>query len=258
MILLLLIPIFLCWGSFLNVLAYRLINGTLITLAPSIAATRPSHCPHCQHRLAWYDLIPILSWVFLKGICRYCSQRISWLYPFIELLTTVALSLLCITILPHYFSAYFVFFSALIVTIRTDLQYMLISSFMTLYLIPIAFLWSHFGALPISFANSFAGALLGYGFLWITAKVFFYLTGRQGMGEGDFELLAFIGAFTGVLGCWLSLLIGSVVGSVIGIALLIKKPRYFRIPFGPFLAIGAMIYVIWQQQLVELLLRITV
>ncbi len=245
------IPFFICWGSFLNFLAHRLISGQPLT------ATR-SECPRCHHILAWYDLIPVLSWVTLRARCRYCAQPISWLYPFLELLTPFVLTLLLLNVPIYYIPAYFIFFSALLVTIRTDLEHMLISSFMTLFLVPFGIVLSAAHMLPISLNNSLAGAMLGYGFLWALARIFYRITGKHGMGEGDFELLCFIGAFTGIVGCWMSLLIGSVFGSIIGIAysLLVQSDEQIKIPFGPFLAIGAIMYVVWQPYLLRLLIAL--
>jgi prepilin signal peptidase PulO-like enzyme (type II secretory pathway) len=117
---LLLVPVWLCWGSFLNVVAYRILHKK------SIVKPR-SQCPHCNHSLAWLDLIPVLSWVYLKGRCRYCGQPISTLYPFIEILTTLVMTLLVIMAPTRYVPAYFILFSALIVTIRSDIETMLIS-----------------------------------------------------------------------------------------------------------------------------------
>lgn len=242
------IPLFLCWGSFLNVVAYRLVHDE------SFIAPR-SRCPDCKHQLAWYDLIPILSWLMLRGSCRYCKQPISRLYPFIECATTLALVLLYIQTPQHYFLAYALFFSALIINIRTDLETMLISRFVSLFLIPLGFILSAYNLLPITLTQSVLGAALGYGVFYITSRLFHLITGKEGMGQGDVELLAFIGSFTGTIGCWITILVGSISGSIIGISiiLLLKKDKNTRIPFGPFLAFGAIAYVLYSRQLTALL-----
>lgn len=242
-----LIPFFLCWGSFLNVVAYRLVhNGSLI--APR------SYCPHCRHTLAWNDLIPVISWLWLNGACRYCKQPITFLYPFIELLTACIMSLLVAYSNPHYIFAYFLFFSALIVTIRSDLQTMLISRYVSLFLVPLGILLSAFNLLPITPLESITGTLVGFGLLYSIGKIFYWITHKEGMGQGDIDLLAFIGSFVGLYGCWMTLLIGSLAGSAIGIAYtIIAKPgNYFKIPFGPFLALGAIIYVLCKEHLIHL------
>lgn len=230
----------LCWGSFLNVLAYRFINH--------ISLLAPSACPQCHTPLAWYDNIPLISYILLRGHCRACAQPISWLYPFIEFFTAFSLTLLYMS--HDYFWGYFILFSALIVTIRSDLETMFISRFVTLALIPLAVAFSFLDLIPIVPINSIFGAALGYGFLWAIATGFHWITGKEGMGEGDFDLMALIGSFTGVLGAWTSLLIGSLLGSACGLLFLLHKgefDRTIKIPFGPFLATGAILYVFFQE-----------
>jgi len=242
-----LIPFFLCWGSFLNVVAYRLIH-TVSFIVPRL------YCPHCRHTLAWYDLIPVISWLLLKGTCRYCKQSITFLYPFIELLTVLILSLLVLYSEPDYLFSYFLFFSALIVTIASDLRTMLISRYVSLFLVPLGFLLSAFNMLPITLPESIAGALMGFGLLYLIGKIFFGITHKEGMGQGDIDLLAFIGSFVGPYGCWMTLLLGSLAGSIIGIlySLIAKPGKYFKIPFGPFLALGAILFVLCKPWLLTL------
>ncbi len=162
---------------------------------------------------------------------------------------------LFLAIQPKFLFAYFIFFSALIVTIRTDLETMLISRYVSLFLVPLGILLSSLGLLPISAMESIIGALFGYGILWITATVFWLITKKEGMGQGDFELLAFIGSFTGIFGCWITLIMASLAGSLIGICymMITGKKRNLKIPFGPFLALGAIIFVILQKFLYQLL-----
>lgn len=235
-LILLLVPIWLCWGSFLNVVAYRLVREQSIV--------RPrSRCPHCQHQLTWYDNIPVISWIILGGACRYCHRTISALYPLIELLTVIVMSMLCLITPSRYIPAYFIFFSALIVTLRSDLETMLISQYVTLFIIPIGFICSYFNLLPISLTQSFMGTLFGYGFLWTIAYAFKIITGKKGMGEGDFELLALIGSFLGISGTWYSLMVASILGAVVGIIMMSfgKAGRNTKIPFGPFLSIAGIL-----------------
>lgn len=191
----------------------------------------------------------------LKARCRRCRQSISYLYPFIELLTATACTTLLYSVPTHYFPAYFIFFSALIVTIRTDLETMLISRFVTLYALPFAFFAAYMHWLPITVYQSLIGALTGYLFLWLVAHVFYKLTGKVGMGEGDAELLACIGAATGFIGWWTSILLGSLFGSIIGISIaLYKKQTSLKLPFGPFLAGGALLFVLFKAQIIKFLM----
>ncbi len=234
--------VFACWGSFLNVVGYRLIHG--------ISLLGRSQCVSCHSRIAWYDLIPLISYVILRGRCRSCHERISPLYPFIELVTAVSLTGLYYGIEAHYFGAYFLFFSALIVTIRTDLETMLIARLMTLPLIPLGFILSCTDHIPLIPLDSILGTAVGFFSLWLISTLFYLFTRKQGIGEGDFELLALIGSFTGMFGVWAALMIGAIMGSITSLAYLTytgKLERHAKIPFGPFLAFGAMCYVLLEE-----------
>lgn len=233
--------LFACWGSFLNVLGYRLLRSQDIIF-------QRSSCPSCKHVLAWYDLIPVFSWFFLQGRCRYCSSSISVLYLLIELMTACLLLYAWHLFEMPTFVVYGVFISALMVSIRTDLEAMLISSYMSLGIIPLAIIAAYYEIIPLSITESIVGSLVGYALLFIPARVYRYATGIDGMGEGDFELLAFIGAYTGAQGAWTSLMIGSLSGSIIGISWMFISGtdlKNTRIPFGPFLALGAFIYMLF-------------
>ena len=154
-----------------------------------------------------------------------------------------------------FFPAYFLFFSALIVTIRSDLETMLISRFVSLFLVPVGCILSFFGYLPLSLTQSILGALFGYFILFAIAAIFKKLSGKEGMGQGDIELLAFIGSFLGITGAWLSLFIGSIAGSLIGLIILARNHHApgKRIPFGPFLALGAISFVLFHEKLIALI-----
>ena len=250
------IPFFLIWGSFLNVVAYRIVRGL------SIVAPR-SYCPHCKNTIAWYDNIPVASFLLLGGKCRSCKQPISLLYPFIEIITVISMCMLFSLVSSKFLIGYFIFFSALIVTIRTDLEKMLISRYVSLYLIPLGWFLSWFsfgthGLIPISLTQSILGSIIGYLLLYTIAKIFFWRMGKEGMGQGDLELLAFIGAFTGPFGCWITLLLSSSIGALYGIGCILfsSQKGSIKIPFGPFLAFGAMIFVLYQNFFATLLLHI--
>lgn len=255
--LLLVFLIALCWGSFLNVLAYRLVHGK------SLFQTR-SQCPHCHQVIGWYDNIPLLSWLVLRGRCRTCKQSISWLYPFTELVTALLITALFYKFMVSPFDAwcnelwmykylwvrcnrsffmYAVMISALVAATRTDLEKLLIPQIFSLWLVPLGFFASYAGFISISLYASLLGSVLGYSILWLVAFVFKRVTGKDGMGTGDMELLAMIGSFLGPFGVWISLLIGSLAGLVVGAIYLMlsRKKRDTRIPFGPFLSLGALI-----------------
>jgi len=223
-------------------LSYRLINEASLS--------GRSHCTQCTQTIAAYDLIPVFSFCQLKGKCRWCKSPISPLYPCIEILTCILFMGISFFIPTQYWLGTGIFFSALIIIIRSDLEYMLISQYTTLFLVPIGFLLSALDRIPISLSESLLGAGLGYGFLWAIGSLFSFSRGKEGIGEGDLDLLCLIGAFTGPLGCMLSLAIGSITASIISICyvlinyLITKKLEYdIKIPFGPFLAFGAIVAV---------------
>jgi len=219
-------------------LAYRLISGDSL-LIPN------SFCPKCKKNIAWYDLIPVLSWIILQGKCRICNAKISYLYPFIEVFTGLSFLILFFTVPSNYWVGYGTLLSGLIITIRTDLETMLISRFATLFLIPLAFLYSFLQYIPITFYQSFLGTAFGYFILWIINRIFFALKKKQGIGEGDFELLAMIGSFTGISGVWFTLLFSSFSASIVGLLLIFLKKisKESMVPFGPFIALGAIMYI---------------
>ncbi len=249
LILFVLIPALLCWGSFLNVVGYRVIQGKSLF--------GRSACLHCKHTLSWYDLIPVFSYLQLKGRCRYCHTAISFLYPAIEILTALSFIAGYYLIDDTYHIAFFILFSALLVTIRSDFEHMLISQWVTIALIPIGIILSFTDLLPIYPLNSLLGAAMGYLVPWLIGTLFYFITKKEGIGQGDFDLLAFIGSFTGVIGVWATLLIGSLLGSVIGGLYLYATGSLrpdVRLPFGPFLAAGAILYCLFFEQITELLL----
>lgn len=236
----------LMWGSFLNVVAFRSIRNQSIIIPRS-------YCTHCKKSIAWYDNIPVFSWLLLRGSCRMCRQPISCLYPLIEIITTCALFALYVRIDHVYFLGYFIFISLLIITVRTDLEYMLIVPEFCLYPIAIAFLLASIGLLPINIMQSMSGAVIGYFSLWSIAKIYYAVTNRHGLGDGDFDLFALIGAFIGIPGLITSLLIGSWSGSIVGLVYLLvtNHATNTRIPFAPFLALGALIHLLFEQTLYQ-------
>ena len=259
MILIALFCIFLCWGSFLNVVAYRLAHDKYFL-------RERSHCPCCDSMISWYDNVPLISWIILGGRCRSCRQPISLLYPFIELTTALSLTQLALTKLPmlNYlelptlfeffstgFAGYLIFVSALIVCTRTDFEIMMVPQLCTLWLVPVAIGLSSMGWTDTTWQTSTLGALCGYAALWIINRIFKLLSGKEGIGEGDMDMMALIGSFLGPWGSWIALLIGSTAGSVIGSTYLwwMGKGHETRIPFGPLLALGAIIFLLYQNQI---------
>ncbi|NOS35306.1 MAG: prepilin peptidase [Deltaproteobacteria bacterium] len=234
-------------GSFLNVCIYRL------PLKKSIVSP-PSACPVCGRRLPFYDNIPIFSYMLLRGRCRGCGASFSIRYLAIEVVTAL-MAVAIYASFGHTLESlvYFVFVSALIVITFIDLEYQIIPDVISLPGIGVGFLVSLFLVVP-GVVNSLIGILLGGGLLFLVASSYYLLTGREGMGGGDIKLLAMVGAFLGWKGVIVTIFAGSLVGAVLGTLLMAVKGRdsKYAIPFGPFLALGAVIYLFAGETLIEL------
>lgn len=237
----------LVWGSFSNVCIYRLPRDESLWW-PS------SHCPACGAPIPWWGNIPLLSYVLLGGRCRGCRARISLRYPLVELLSGVLFLGVYLRCGWHWSTAaYLVFVALLVPVIFIDLEHQIIPDRFSLGGIGLGFLAAFAGLLPLSWSDSLAGALAGGGSLWLIAEGYYRFTGREGMGGGDVKLLAMIGAFLG----WQSLLpvvlVSSAVGAVAGLALMAVggRGRHYAIPFGPFLAFAALLYLYWGRELVR-------
>ena len=238
-------------GSFLNVVIVRLPEEGASVVFP------PSHCPACKKDIAWYDNIPMLSFVLLRGRCRQCGARISWRYPLVE----AAMALLSLALYLHFgltllFPIYFLFCAALVAVICIDLQHQIIPDVISLPGIVIGF--------GLSFVNPFVtwqdaglGVLFGGGSFYLVALVYYLLTKREGMGGGDIKLLAMIGAFLG----WQSLPFvvfgSSLLGTVAGVWAMIEQRKGGKtvIPYGPFLAMAALLYLFFRQEILFLFVR---
>lgn len=240
-------------GSFLNVCIARLpVSGSL--LRP------PSHCPHCKTAIRWYDNIPVLSFLLLTGRCRACGRPISWRYPAVELLN----GLLCLWALRVFGmtgEAVLAMFlcSSLIVITFIDLDHQIIPDvitlpgmalglavapfFMTILAAPLPFgIAPDAGSYATGLANSAIGLLAGGGPLWLIGWLWEKLRKVEAMGGGDVKLMAMLGSFLGWQGAVLTILLGALTGTVIGVTLILLKKHEAQqhIPFGPFLAAGAL------------------
>ena len=232
-------------GSFLNVCIYRIPAGISI-VSPS------SRCPQCGVSIRWYQNIPILSYLILGGKCRACRTGIPWRYPFVEALTGGLFVLVYLSFgLTTTLGVYCLFVAALIVITFIDLDHQIIPDVISLPGIVVGFLCSF--AIPwLSWTDSLLGILLGGGSLWLVAVVYELLTKKEGMGGGDIKLLAMLGAFLGWKAILPIIFISSLIGSLVGIPLMLvkKADSKLAIPFGPFLALGALIYLFWGPQLI--------
>ncbi len=174
----------------------------------------------------------------------------------LDIICVTSLFLLLKTAYPFtHLCSYLFFFSALLITIYTDMRHMLISRFVTLYSIPISLILSVYNFIPLSPISSIIGAFSGYSVLYATALIFYRVTKKEGLGQGDIDLIAFIGSFIGFLGWWATLLIGSFTASIYGITFMLIKRQSasIKLPFGPFLAMGAILYVLMQDTILTVL-----
>ena len=235
-----------CVGSFLNVCIYRLPAST------SIADPPRSMCPSCNSLIKFYDNIPVLSYLWLKGRCRYCNAPISFRYLVVEVLSGIAaLSVLFTFGLTLEGLVYFIFISSLLVITFIDIDHRIIPNIITLPGIPIGLIASL--ALPeVTLMNSVLGVLAGGGSLWIVAWTYHRITGKDGMGGGDIKLLAMIGTLVGWQGVLFTIFVSSAVGTIIGMTVMLVKGKNmkFAVPFGPFLSIGAVTYIFFGQKVI--------
>lgn len=233
-------------GSFLNVCMYRLPRRESIVWPGS-------HCPSCAHSIAWYDNIPLVSYLVLRGRCRHCAAGIPLRYPVVEALNAVGyVGLLWCFGTGWPTVAYGLLYSALLVSAGTDLTHKIIPNAITLPGTVVGLI-SAATILPLGLLNSVIGLLVGGGILWLLAWASPYLFGKEGMGGGDIKLLAMIGAFLGWKPALMTIMVGSFLGSLVGVTLIaarvIKREDY--IPFGPFLVCGALVALFFGQPLLD-------
>ncbi|MBD9436888.1 prepilin peptidase [Pseudoxanthomonas sp. PXM03] len=223
---------------------------------PGIVVER-SHCPHCKTALSWYENIPLFSWLVLRGKCRHCKAPISPQYPLVELLTAV----LAVASVWRFGFGWQGFGAALlscylVALSGIDLRTRLLPDQLTLPLMWLGLIGS-LDNLYMPAKPALLGAIAGYVSLWLVWWLFKQITGKEGMGRGDFKLLAALGAWVGLNGVLPIILISSLVGAVVGSAWLAMRgrDRATPIPFGPYLAIAGWIVFFWGQQIVDAYLR---
>jgi leader peptidase (prepilin peptidase)/N-methyltransferase len=243
-------------GSFLNVCIYRIPRRANI-------ASPPSHCPTCKGPIKPYDNIPLFSYLLLRGRCRSCAAKISYRYPLVEAMAASGFALLV-----HRFGIslptllYMLFFSVLVVLAFIDLEHQILPDMITLWGIPLGLILSLlpdvvasvglplrqiFHLLKPGFVSSMVGLALGGGLFYLVAFL-----SRGGMGGGDIKLAAMIGSFLGWQRLLLTIFLATLSGSTVGIFLLALglKGRKDPIPFGPFLALGATLSLLWGGSLI--------
>ncbi|MEI8121185.1 MAG: prepilin peptidase [bacterium] len=251
-----------CMGSFLNVCIYR------IPLEQSVIKPR-SHCPHCKKEIAWYDNLPLFSYFILKAKCRHCGESISSRYVIVEAMTAALFLLvwlkLPILMMPPPFALTPVFAPAIIpvfwlvvfgLALGTfvDLEHMIIPDRVSLGGIVLGLVFSSLvpalHAQPDGyggFLSAFLGAAVGVGILWFVAVLGKLIFRKDAMGMGDVKLMGAIGAFLGWPSVLFTLLVSSFLGAGVGLTLVAtgKKEMQSRIPYGPYIALAALIWLLW-------------
>ena len=232
-------------GSFLNVCIYRLPRRESINWPGS-------HCTACHRPLSWYENVPVISWLVLRGRCRTCGERISIIYPLVELIT-------CALFVAGYviygwtpmLAVRLAFACAMVVLFAIDLRHHLLPNVITVPGIVIGFLLSLF--LPPGWKASLIGLIAGGGVLFAIAEGYYRLRGVEGLGMGDVKMLSMIGAFLGWKLMLVTLILGSFAGSLIGVVLIAlgRGGMKAALPFGAFLAVGALTAAVVGDPLVE-------
>ena len=249
-------------GSFLNVVIYRLplmmqrewqqqcdelTGNPAQELEPFTLSTPRSRCPHCNHAISALENIPVISYLVLAGKCRQCKSSISLRYPLIELLCGILSG-----IVAYYFGFSWACLGALLLTWSLialtfiDVDHQLLPDSITLPLLWFGIFFNLFGTY-VDLQTSVIGAIAGYLSLWLVFHSFRLATGKEGMGYGDFKLLAALGAWIGWSFLPTIILLSSLVGAIVGISLIAlrKQHRDVPIPFGPYLAAAGWITLIW-------------
>lgn len=239
-------------GSFLNVCIYRIpLNKSIVN--------PPSSCPQCGQRIKFYDNIPILSFIILLGTCRHCHRPITILYPLVELIAGLLSLALFVKFSPDYqqYLLFLIFSSALIIISFIDLRLQIIPDIISIPGIivgmAVSIFFSYITTYHITWYDSLIGIIGGGGILYIVAVVFKTITGKEGMGGGDIKLLAMIGAWMGWRALPFIIIISSLTGVIIGGGSLLFTRQEIRakIPFGPFLALGTLVYLFFGPELVS-------
>ena len=225
------------FGSFYNVVGYRLPKGKSIV-------SPPSHCPNCQKKLSPIELIPIFSYIFSKGKCRNCKQKITPFYLVFELVTGI---LFVLTYLAFGFTVNIIipltFISMLIIIVISDYLYMIINDSVLLFFgclltVEILIIYG-----PIVLLKHLVGAVLAFITMFLLKKMGDFIFKKESMGDGDIKLMAIFGLVIGYPMSILAIFLGSVIGLPISLITINKNPEHI-IPFGPFLAIGAIIVIL--------------
>lgn len=264
----------LCVGSFLNVVIYRTplmmhqgwrketaefwqdepdladvhktaLADTVSHDSPMSLSFPPSRCPQCNHQIRWYENIPVISWLALRGKCSECRNPISFRYPFVEIITAI-LSVLVVMQFGVTWQAVagLALTWTLVALTGIDFDTQLLPDRFTLPLAGLGLFVNAFG-LFVSPVQAIMGYVIGFLCLWVVAYLYCLLRHREGMGAGDFKLLAALGAWLGPLMLPLIILLSSLIGSIVGLKLLFNRGESKPFAFGPYIAIAGMIALLY-------------
>lgn len=270
----------LCIGSFLNVVIHRIplmmvyswrqecsqflaqqadmvsahttaLSQVVANDVPITLSTPASHCPHCAHKIKWYENIPLVSWMILRGRCSDCKAAISLRYPIVELVTAL---LSCLVV--YHFGVSAAGLSALVLVwtlialTGIDFDTQLLPDRLTFPLAGLGLAINSQGWF-VSPTQSIWGLLLGFLSLWVVVKVFYLITKKHGMGQGDFKLLAVLGAWLGPMMLPLVILLSSLLGSIVGIILMKKQGESKPFAFGPYIAIAGIVALLYGTDIIS-------
>jgi leader peptidase (prepilin peptidase) / N-methyltransferase len=232
-------------GSVQNVCIYRLPRRESLSYPAS-------HCTSCDRPLAWYENVPVVGWLWLRGRCRTCGAAISAMYPIVEALTgAIFVAGYAIYGLTPLLPARLLFACAMIVLFAIDLRHHILPNVITLPGVVVGFAISLF--LPPGWVASLIGLVAGAGVLFAVGETYYRLRGVEGLGMGDVKMLAMIGAFLGWQLMLLTLVLASFAGSIVGVAVIAsgRGGMKFALPFGTFLAVGALVAAVAGQPILD-------
>ena len=230
-------------GSFLNVCIFRIPKGESISYPPS-------HCTSCGYNLKPKDLVPVFSYLFLKGRCRSCKEKISFRYPIIELINALSYVLIYMKFGFAIKSIFFCLLASLLIVISMiDFDTKEVYTATTLFglILGLIYLVVSYFYLNINYTDNILGGVVGFLIIFLIVKL------TQGMGEGDYEIAGVCGLFLGVKGILVGLFIGIILGAIYGSVLLIRKSKTGKdeMAFGPFIALGSFISLIYGTKILE-------
>ena len=240
------------WGSFANVCIYR------IPLDKDVVSGR-SYCPKCKKKISWYDNIPIISYFLILAKCRKCKKKISLQYPLVEFITIIAfLTIYSVYGITSATILLIILFLTFIIIFFIDLKHFIIPNSLTFSMMILGFIKSfdqNLNSLFPNYLNSLLGGILGYGIIWLIIISYKLFRNKEGMGLGDAKLLAVIGFWFGWTAIPFVIFSSSIVALISVIPSLLNKSKKLssEIPFGPYIIIGCILYIVFNEQYKDLL-----